>query len=553
MHALVDFLFNAFMLLETWTAALGATLDRMLHTSQGGLVLATVLVTSVLVFALGCAWALFERFRGSAAHYRMSGALARAQSEIRFREAMLLASPEAVVVMGADLPAPLSYHGGSALLQECLAGPDSAVLSGKMDALLESGTVFDLSVRTERHPSVVVQGRVVGSRAAIFLRAEEGSPELERDLQAVLEALPVPVWIRNRDLSLTWANRAFLAATGTATLEKARRTDPRIIRAERDLIETALEGKDVFGERRYSVIDGRRRALSVDVLRLPSARAAGIALDVTQSAQAEGQLRLAAEANADIMDRIATAAAMFGADRKLASANKAFAKMWGLDEAWLDTHPALEDIFDRLRETRRLPEQRDFQGWKREHMAMFEDDGAAIDEAWHTPGGINVRVKAFPHLLGGVVYLFEDISEALRLSTRLQMLAQTQRALLDAIDDGMAVFGPDGRLKMHNTAFAQLWKLDDADLAAEPHLGQLAQLAVSRIGRDGIWNMIATGITSSEPVRYGEWGRVMRADGRVLALSMTRLPLGATLVTFEDNTDLERFSPDAALGASQAG
>jgi len=551
MHALVEILFNAFMTLEAWTATFGDLIDHMMRSLQSGLVLATILVTSVLVFGLGCAWALFERLRASAAHYRMSGSLARAQSEIRFREAMILACPQAVVVMGADMPTPLSYRGGSALLQECLAGADSAALTNMVDALLEGGTVFEVRVRTERHPSVIVQGSVVGSRAAVFLRTEEGSPALERDLKSLLEAMPMPVWIRGRDLSLTWANRAFLAATGSGSLEKARKADPRIVRAERDLVEAALEGKDVLNERRYSVIDGRRRALAVDVMRLPSERVAGVALDVTESAQAEGQLRLVTEAQSDMLDRLGTAMAIFGADRKLASWNKAFAAMWSLEDAWLGTRPALEDIFDRLRETRRIPEQRDYQTWKREHLALFENDNGEIDEAWHTPGGINVRVKAHPHLLGGVFYLFEDLTDTLRLSTQLHLLAQTQRATLDAIDDGMAVFGPDGKLKIHNAAFAALWKFSEQDLASGPHLAMLGQMAINRTGRDGIWNMIASGITSYEPAHCGEWGRVLRADGRVLALHLTRLPLGAVLVTFEDNTDLERFSHEA-LGASAA-
>src|SRR6185312_2271198 len=174
--------------------------------------------------------------------------------------------------------------------------PDSAALSNLVDALLENGAAFEFSARTDHHPSVAVSGSVVGSRAAIFLRPEEGSPELERDLKSLLEAMPVPVWIRSRDLSLTWANKAFLAATGSGSIEKARKSDPRLIRAERDLIESAIEGKDVLGERRYCVIEGRRRALSVDILRLPSERVAGVALDVTESAQAEGQLRLLTEA-----------------------------------------------------------------------------------------------------------------------------------------------------------------------------------------------------------------------------------------------------------------
>ncbi|MEJ0042175.1 MAG: PAS domain-containing protein [Rhizomicrobium sp.] len=164
--------------------------------------------------------------------YVMGGNLARAQSEIRFREAMIQASPEAIVIMGSDLASPLSYRGGSALLQACLSGTDSAQLAAKLEALLQGGTPFAATVRTARHPGVSVKGCVIGSRAGLFLRVEEGVTELERDLKSIIEALPVPVWIRNRKLALTWANRAFVTATGSGTLENALKTDPRLVRAE---------------------------------------------------------------------------------------------------------------------------------------------------------------------------------------------------------------------------------------------------------------------------------------------------------------------------------
>ncbi|MEI9887777.1 MAG: PAS-domain containing protein [Rhizomicrobium sp.] len=546
MHDLVSFIFDAFFNFSVWTSDIAARLAALAghQVGQGELAMATIVSTSLLVCVLGCAWALLERARAMRARHVMSQNLARAQAEIRFREAVIQSSPESIVVMGADIAVPLSYRGGSALLQACLSGPDATLLAAKMTGLLEGGAPFALAARTRVNTSVAIQGGIVGSRAAIFLRIEENSSALDRDLKAVLEALPAPVWIRNRALALTWANRAFLAATGAGTLEKAMQSDVHLIRSERDLVSTALEGHDVIGERRYTVVDGRRRALSVDMLRLPSAQVAGVALDVTESAQAEGQLQLSTDAYVDVLDRAITGVAVFGADRRLVFASKPFARLSGLPQSFCEGHPALEDVFDRLRELRRLPEQRDFAAWKNTHMRLFEGDKGRIDETWHIPGGKSLRVKAYPYLLGGVYYVIEDISEALRLNTSLQMLAGTQRATLDAVAEAIAVFGPDGRLKMHNTAFREMWRLEESELADGPHLARIAALCTARIGVDGIWSMVSSGITSGEPARYGDWGRVTRADGRVLSLSLTQLPLGAMLACFEDTTEIERFKAD---------
>jgi PAS domain-containing protein len=544
MHGFFNVIFGAFVRLLGWTSDLADALAGLVHraAAPGDIMLATIVVASLLVCLLGCAWAFIERGRAATARYMASNQLARAQSEIRFREAVIQAVPEAIVIMGADLASPVSYRGGSALLQACLAGPDSTALAAKLDALLETGQPFLTDARTARHSFVSVQGSVVGSRAALFLSIENGASELDRALKGVLETMPAPVWIRDKSLDLVWANRAFLAATGSASLDAARETNPQLVRTERDLVSAALEGRDVVGERRYTMIDGRRRALSMDLTRLAGAQVAGFALDVTDTAQGSAQLTLAADAQADMLDHMTSAVAVFGADRKLASFNAVFARLWDLPQAWLESRPTLEDIFDRLRETRRLPEQRDFPAWRRTHLAMFETGQGELDETWHVAGGASIRVRAYPHRLGGVYYVFEDIGEMLRLSTSLHMLTAVQRATLDTLGDGVAIFGPDGRLKMHNDAFAELWRFTEDELAAEPHMARVAALSATKIGRDSVWSMVSSGVTSGEPQRFGQWGRVTRADGRILSVALTRLPLGATLVVFEDLTDVERFN-----------
>jgi hypothetical protein len=61
-----------------------------------------------------------------------------------------------------------------------------------------------------------------------------------------------------------------------------------------------------------------------------------------------------------------TAVAIFGADQRLTFYNKAFVALWNLPETFLDRHPNEGDILDRLRDMRKLPEQRDYQAWKPE-------------------------------------------------------------------------------------------------------------------------------------------------------------------------------------------
>ena len=48
-----------------------------------------------------------------------------------------------------------------------------------------------------------------------------------------------------------------------------------------------------------------------------------------------------------------------------------------------------------------------------------------------------------------------------------------QRETLDNLNEGVAVFGSDGRLKLFNPVYARLWELDPGLLGEDPHVSQV--------------------------------------------------------------------------------
>jgi hypothetical protein len=53
-----------------------------------------------------------------------------------------------------------------------------------------------------------------------------------------------------------------------------------------------------------------------------------------------------------------------------------------------------------------------------------------------------------------------------------------------------------------------------------------------------------------DPRLCAEWGKSRRADGRVVSLSMSRLPNGGTAATFTDLTEIERFETHTTHAAA---
>ena len=143
-------------------------------------------------------------------------------------------------------------------------------------------------------------------------------------------------------------------------------------KTERDLAASARSQNVMLEAKRFAVVAGQRRAITFTEIPLGDAGIIGTAMDVTDVAAAEARLQQHVDAHADTLDKLQTAVAIFGKDQKLTFYNRAFVKLWGFPEAWLDRHPSDGEILDRLREMRKLPEQRDYQAWKRQRLALYQ-------------------------------------------------------------------------------------------------------------------------------------------------------------------------------------
>ncbi|HWE06004.1 MAG TPA: PAS-domain containing protein, partial [Rhizomicrobium sp.] len=496
--------------------------------------------------ALGLAAALWASALASVVRrlrreLREVGAFTR--SAVGARDALIAASRDAVVAWGGDESLPRSYGAADRIVESCLAGPDAPLLAEALDALSDRGAPFLLSIRDERERPVTLRGRAVGAMAAIWVEASPATGTT--DFRAVLDAIPIPVWLRDPTRALAWGNRAWLAATGQPDTETAIAAQASLEKSDRDLASAARSEGRALEAKRYAVVAGQRRTLALTYVPLADSSVAGSATDVTDLSNAEARLQQHIDAHADTLDKLATAVAIFDRQRKLTFYNGAFVRLWNLPEAWLDIHPTDEEILDRLRETRKLPEQRDYQAWKRQRLALYAKAGDYVpDDLWYLPGGKTLRVVAQPHPFGGLTFLYEDVTEKLALESSYNTLIKVQSATLDTLSEAVAVFGPDAKLKLHNAAFARLWELRESDVVGEPHVQKLAEACIAHFGDAAIWQNLAVSIASGAE-RSRNWGQFERSDKTVLALAFAPLPDGATLITFANVTD--RFRIESAL------
>jgi PAS domain-containing protein len=307
---------------RAWSIPLAATISLVpapafaADGSPSDFVLMLIVLAAVALALGGGAWAFAEYRSARAARRALAQAIAKARASVAGRDALLSAGREALIVWGSGISDPLTFSGGAQLIEACLTGPDSMPLAVALDALAEQGSPFTMKARTRDGRTINVRGRPAGAFAAVFLEPEPEAAEAEPDYRGVLDALPAPAWLRARDLTLRWANRAFLAATGSASLESAIAENAALDRSERDLSSAARGEQHVVEAKRYAVVGGQRRALAYTLTPLPDG-VAGTATDVTPVAEVEAKLQQHIDAHADTLDRLSTAVAIFGPDRRL--------------------------------------------------------------------------------------------------------------------------------------------------------------------------------------------------------------------------------------------
>jgi signal transduction histidine kinase len=419
----------------------------------------------------------------------------------------------------------------------------------RLTALFESGEACAFQARGAQG-FVSIDGRAAG--ACVWLRLQPqisidgGLPGAGR-FAAILDALPQPAWIGSTKGGLIWANRAWLAAVDAVSVEDAVARGLVFDRGAAALIEEVAatgERRDVL---RWTPVGGQRRAFRITATPLEGGDIGAWALDVTEAEDTRETLKRHVEAHDETLNHLGDAVAIFSASRKLMFHNIAFAQLWGLEPAWLNDAPSHSEILDRLRQRRRLPETADYSRWKTGELSWYEALGPAPDDLWTLPDGRTLRVVRQPHPLGGLLLLFSDITGELRLKAQYNALIQVQQATLDKLNDAVAVFGSDGRLRLHNEAFERFWNTPAAALEKAFDFDGVVELCTPRLHDQQFWRELKGRVTDPDPrARIPISGETKTADDRIVAFQSRPLPDGATLIAFADITDTRRLEKAVA-------
>lgn len=378
-------------------------------------------------------------------------------------------------------------------------------------------------------------------------------------LAGLIEASPLPMWHRGPDYRLSFVNSAYVDAVNGESGEE-------VVAREIELVEP-VNGMNAIGaaakaqeagrpvERLVSAtIANERRQIKVYDIPMGEVGVGGIAIDMQELINARADARRQAEAQRNMLDKMSAAVAQFAANRTLTFWNLPFQRQFGMREDWLSESPEFARVLERMRESGKMPDVRDFPEWRAERENWFHI-AAPVEENWLLPDGTHLRLVGQPTADNGLLLIFEDRTEQAQLASARDTLLRVRTATFNNLFEAVAVFSADSRLSIWNSRFEEIWGVEEAALAMHPRFDELLPqlgLCLQKPSHVSILReLLQMTISSRQPRK----SRIAFADGRIFQLSTIPLPDGNALLAMLDVTDsiqIEQALRDRNAALSEA-
>jgi len=355
-------------------------------------------------------------------------------------------------------------------------------------------------------------------------------------LRTSSEANPFPQWREDRTGTITWCNAAYMTlADSVSGSEDVPPWPPaRVFNIDHDSASVTAGDDEDIQHRAVVTIGAEATRHWFDVTEMDTAEGDKVftAMPADRLVKAETSLQEFVTTLTKTFAALPIGLVIFDRARELTLFNPALMDLTMLPASFLISKPNLSAFLDRLRESRMMPEPKDYRSW-RQQMSDLEAaaQNGTYEETWALPTGQTYRVTGRPHPDGAVALLFEDISAEISVSRRFRAELEIGQAALDALPQAIAVFSSGGTLSISNAAYARLWGADPSTTVGEVTLAEAVACWQARSAPTPAWDELRELI--AQPDRHGTWRtRIALNDGRSLLTRVTPLNRGATIVDF---------------------
>ncbi|MCF8509887.1 MAG: PAS-domain containing protein [Rhodobacteraceae bacterium] len=406
--------------------------------------------------------------------------------------------------------------------------------------VLEEGQII-LDGRSSRGKTLVMTAEFRGglTRIALTDPAQDGRPmatdplahsamiqevELLRD---VLAQAPMLIWRENPAGEVVWANGSYLMKA-MATLASGRELGWPLPR----LFDKLASQSTVRGQRAAVTVPGEDQAW-FDLIGMQSGDERLVfALPADAAVNAEAALRDFMQTLTKTFAQLPTGLAIFDRQRQLQLFNPALLDLTGLPADFLSMRPSLLSVLDALRDRNMIPEPKDYRHWRRQLVELEKAAASGVyEETWNLPDGQTFKVVGRPHPNGALALMIEDITSEVSRSRRYRSDLELGQAVIDEMEEAVAVFSASGQLVMSNLAYAYLWAHDPEDEMQSDSIRSVAAHWRMQSAPATLWSEAEEFIsTVGNRVAWKADTRLL--DGRLLSCRFAPLAGGATLAAF---------------------
>lgn len=288
----------------------------------------------------------------------------------------------------------------------------------------------------------------------------------------------------------------------------------------------------LYPQKEKVVIDGKQYVFKVNKINKNNSNIYS-ALDITNEENHKEILNKQNETNFHLMNQLTDPVVIYAQDGTLVFFNAAFQKFASIDEDYLKEKPNESDILETMRYKDLTPTQINFSEWKKKQLNIYKTLNNR-EQWWYLTDGRAIRVLSQPNPLGGVTHIFENHTDRLALENETRLLSSIQEQTIDNLSEGIALFGTDGRVKLTNPKFNELW---DMKINMDGvHIEKLIDTLANDINKD-LFDEIYTNIVSTGLTRRDHSGTINNNNDKTIYYKSSILPDGSILYTFTDITD----------------
>ena len=233
----------------------------------------------------------------------------------------------------------------------------------------------------------------------------------------IMNAIPLYVWQKNIDSQITYCNKKYSDALETAA-DLVIENNLKLVSAPRS---GAYINQNIYSSKPktfkdHAVIKGKRHMLEVTELPfVGNSPSIGFAIDITDIEDLQKEYKIYKKQTEETLDHISVPIAIFDEKTTLIFANKAILKLFGVDESYLSVDRSISEIFDLLCNKGVLLNIEDIQVVKNRALKLFIEVVEPYHVFFHLQNGKTFNVTVSPNYGGGLIFLFQDISDKIAL------------------------------------------------------------------------------------------------------------------------------------------